>query len=116
MGDQHQIRHWLDKLHEGTLVAADLEAALENSASHRQQLLYLQAASTGVESEVLGMALVADGQVHEGPEDPADWPYQTVLAAIADGWRVVKFPELALLLQEDKTYGLGCEFILEKLS
>jgi hypothetical protein len=33
---------------------------------------------------------------------------------MADGWRVVKFPELALLLQEDKTFGFGCEFILEK--
>ncbi len=31
-----------------------------------------------------------------------------------DGWRVIKFPEMALLLQEDQTIGLGCEFILEK--
>ena len=111
---REQIRGWLDKLRQGTLQAADLQAALDQSP--RQQLLYLQAASTGVDSAVLGMALVCDGQVHEGPQDPADWPYQTVLAAINDGWRVVKFPELALLLQEDQTYGLGCEFILEKLA
>ncbi|MBN60576.1 MAG: hypothetical protein CME20_04380 [Gemmatimonadetes bacterium] len=111
---REQIQGWLDKLRQGTLQAADLQAALDQSP--RQQLLYLQAASTGVDSAVLGMALVCDGQVHEGPQDPADWPYQTVLAAINDGWRVVKFPELALLLQEDQTYGLGCEFILEKLA
>ena len=111
---REQIQGWLDKLRQGSLQAADLQAALDQSP--RQQLLYLQAASTGVDSAVLGMALVCDGQVHEGPQDPADWPYQTVLAAINDGWRVVKFPELALLLQEDQTYGLGCEFILEKLA
>ena len=111
---REQIQGWLDKLRQGTLQEADLQAALDQSV--HQQLLYLQAASTGVDSAVLGMALVREGQVLEGPEDPADWPYQTVLAAIDDGWRVVKFPELALLLQEDKTYGLGCEFILEKLA
>lgn len=111
---REQIRDWLDKLRQGTLVEDDLQAALDRPP--RQHLLYLQAASTGVESEVLGMALVRNGRVHEGPEDPEDWPYKTVLAAIDDGWRVIKFPELALLLQEDKTYGLGCEFILEKLA
>jgi hypothetical protein len=111
---REQIQDWLDKLRQSTLQAADLQTALDQSP--RQQLLYLQAASTGVDSAVLGMALVCDGQVHEGPQDPADWPYQTVLAAINDGWRVVKFPELALLLQEDQTYGLGCEFILERLA
>ena len=80
---REQIQGWLDKLRQGTLQAADLQAALDQSP--RQQLLYLQAASTGVDSAVLGMALVCDGQVHEGPQDPADWPYQTVLAAINDG-------------------------------
>ena len=33
---------------------------------------------------------------------------------MADGWRIVKFPELAILLDDRRTYGLGCEFILEK--
>ncbi len=30
------------------------------------------------------------------------------------GWRVVKFPELALLLDESRSYALGCEFVLER--
>ena len=47
-------------------------------------------------------------------EDSKDWPYQSVLEAIRDGWRVVQFPNLALLMDESRTYGLGCEFILEK--
>ena len=62
------------------------------------------------------MALAESGQILEGPDDPDEWPYNSVLEAIDDGWRVVKFPEMALLLQEDKTFGLGCEFILEKLT
>ena len=45
-----------------------------------------------------------------------EWPYNSVLEAMDDGWHVIKFPEMALMLQEDKTFGLGCEFILEKLT
>ena len=45
-----------------------------------------------------------------------EWPYNSVLEAMNDGWRVIKFPEMALMLQEDKTFGLGCEFILEKIN
>ena len=36
--------------------------------------------------------------------------------AINDDWRVVKFPEMALIRQEDKTFGIGCEFVLEKIA
>ena len=127
MDDKQQIQQWLDKIRAGTLVEDDFQQALNrlNSRSlqtsdsdkpKRQRLLYLQARSTGVDSEVLGMALVEDGQVIEGPDNPAEWPYNSVLEAINDGWRVIKFPEMALLLMEDKTFGLGCEFILEKLT
>ena len=119
MIDKQQIQRWLDKLCAGTLVEDDFRQALNRfngqsvNAMKRQQLLYLHTSTTGLDSEVLGMALVENGQIHEGPDDPADWPYNSVLEAMNDGWRVVKFPEMALLLQEDKTFGLGCEFILE---
>ena len=79
-----------------------------------QDLLYLQTKGTSLDSAVLGMTLVQDGQISDGPEDPDDWPYQSVLEAIRDGWRVIQFPNLALLMDESRTYGLGCEFILEK--
>ena len=69
---REQIQGWLDKLRQGTLQAADLQAALDQSP--RQQLLYLRAGSIGVDSTVTGMALECDGQVHERPQDPADWP------------------------------------------
>ncbi|MCZ6675859.1 MAG: hypothetical protein O7E52_01290 [Candidatus Poribacteria bacterium] len=118
MVDKGQIQQWLDKLRAGMLVEDDLQQALNrsNDEAKRQRLLYLHARTTGVDSEILGMALVENGQVLEGPDDPTEWPYNSVLEAIDDGWRVIKFPEMALLLQEDKTFGLGCEFILEKLT
>ena len=60
------------------------------------------------------MSLVEDGEVQAAPDDPDDWPYATVIEAIDDGWRVVKFPELALLYQDPDNVSLGCELIPEK--
>ena len=79
-----------------------------------QDLLYIQTNSTSLDAGLLGMTLVVDGQIVDVAEDPVDWPYQTILEAIQDGWHVVQFPNLALLMDESRTYGLGCEFILEK--
>ena len=124
MSDKQQIQGWFDKLRAGTLVEADLQQALdrlsdgtsEGDSPKRQRLLYLNTGSTGVDSQVLGMSLVENGQILEGPDDVDEWPYNSVLEAMNDGWHVIKFPEMALMLQEDKTFGLGCEFILEKLT
>ena len=123
MPDKQQIQDWLDKLRAGTLVEADLQQALDrlgeasdDDSPRQQRLLYLNTGNTGVDSQVLGMALVENGEILEGPDDVDEWPYNSVLEAMDDGWRVIKFPEMALLLQEDKTFGLGCEFILEKLT
>lgn len=117
--NQNQINEWREKLAAGTLTVADFDDALRQLAAGngrpRQRLLYLQSRTTGVDSEVLGMSIVEDGEIREGPDDPAQWPYKSVLDAMGDEWRVVKFPEMALLLEEDKTFGLGCEFILEKV-
>lgn len=123
MANRRQIQQWIDKLRAGTLVEADLQQALDelsNKASDsdspkRQRLLYLNTSSTSVDSQILGMALVENGEILEAPDNVDEWPYNSVLEAMDNGWRVVKFPEMALLLQEDKTFGLGCEFILEKL-
>ena len=123
MADKRQIQEWLDKLRAGTLAEADLQQALDrlggtsdDNSPKQQRLLYLNTGNTGVDSQVLGMALVENGEILEGPDDVDAWPYNSVLEAMDDGWRIIKFPEMALLLQEDKTFGLGCEFILEKLT
>ena len=124
MVDKQQIQGWLDKLRAGTLMEADLQQALDRlsdgtsdgDSPRHQRLLYLNTGNTGVDSQVLGMSLVENGQILEGPDDVDEWPYNSVLEAMNDGWRAIKFPEMALMLQEDKTFGLGCEFILEKLT
>lgn len=81
----------------------------------RQDVLYLQTQSTSPGSTVVGMLLIEDGVLSEGPLDPDDWPYQTVVEAIRDGWRIISFPNMALLTVDEKEfYGLGFEFILER--
>ena len=114
---KEQLEQCLDKFRAGTLTEQDLRQALENidTVAKPQRLLYLQATNTSVTSSVEGMSIVDGDGVHNGPDEPEDWPYQTVHEAILDGWRIVKFPEMTLMLVgENETYGLGCEFILEK--
>jgi len=104
------------RLHErGELSVEQLRRAVEEPAQ-KQDLLYIQTLFSSVTSQVNGMSLIEDGEVKPMPDDPADWPYHSVLEAINDGWRVISFPNLALLMDESKTYGMGCEFILEKLT
>ena len=112
---RQQLEACLEKFRRQTLSEADLlQSLVLLDAPQPQQLLYLQTNATGLDAGVIGISLIAEGKVQELPADPSQWPYQNVLAALADGWRVIKFPELALLLQEEHTLGLGCEFILEK--
>lgn len=80
-----------------------------------QDILYMQSSSTSLTSQVLGMALFLGGKEVEVAADADRWAYQTVADAISDGWRVIKFPELALLVDEGRNYGMGCEFVLERV-
>ena len=114
---RQQLEQCIAELRQGTLTEQSLRRILDHvdgSAAERQDLLYLQAGSTSLNADVIGMRIVQDGEVSDGPADPDAWPYQPVIDAIRDGWRIVKFPELALMLDEKRTYGLGCEFILER--
>ena len=112
-----QIEQCVAALNQGNLTEERLRQAFEAVApagTRRQDLLYLQSTTVGIDCQVLGMRLLIDGELDDGPDDPEDWPYKSVLEAIKDGWRVISFPNLALLMDESKTYGLGHEFILEK--
>ena len=114
---RQQLEQCIQAYQAGTLSEQMLQAALETaqgSDNKCQDLLYLQAVSTSLTSPVHGMQLMEDGEIADEIPNAEDWPYQTVLEAVRDGWRVVQFPNLALLLDESRTYGLGCEFILER--
>ncbi|MCE2466667.1 MAG: hypothetical protein J4G06_01490 [Caldilineaceae bacterium] len=108
----------IDRLARGDLQEGHLREVLAHlpRAAAVQDLLYLQCSTTSVTSQVLGVQLVANGEVQPEPDRVADFPYQSVLEAMRDGWRVLQFPNMALLLDEERTYGLGCEFILERCS
>ena len=108
-----KVEQLVERLRAGRLTEAELREALDRSgAAQRQDLLYLQTSSTALTSSVLGMTRVLGGEI----VNTRDWPYANVLEALRDGWRVIKFPELALLMVDSQTVGLGCEFVLEKWS
>ena len=114
---RQQIKQWIDEFERGQLTKKSLYTGLEKfeqAIPQRQDLLYLQTSGTSLSSGVHGILLVENGQVSEIPSNPDDWPYQSVLEAIKDGWHVIQFPNMAVLMDESRTYGLGCEFILEK--
>ena len=113
---KNQVETCIDELKRGTLTENGLRriAEIADEVRAMQDILYLHAAANSPISEVLAMRIVESGEISDGPENPADWPYQTVLEAIRDGWSVVKFPELALMMDESRTYSLGFEFILER--
>lgn len=118
-----QVEHCIGQLRRGRLTEDDLQAILDDAEqpgdgmrapAYRQDLLYLQTRSTAIDYPVLGMKILEDGNLSDGPRDPEEWPYKTVLDAVRDGWRIIKFPEMAVLLDESRSYGLACEFILER--
>ncbi len=107
------------ELQQGTLTETSLREGVTDIVGtddpKRQDILYLQAVTTSPGAAVVGMLLVEDGELREGPPDPEDWPYQTVIEAVRDGWRIISFPNMALLTVDEKEfYGLGAEFILER--
>ena len=110
---KRQVEKCIDDLRRGVLTEDDLQRILE-LAGKPQDLLYLQAEGSSLGSNLLGMRIVENGEMWDGPEDPEDWPYKTVLDAVRDGWRIIKFPELALMLDDKRSYGLGCDFVLER--
>ena len=111
-----QLEGCIEGLQKGTLEEEQLREVIETlrrGGAGQQDLLYLQADQTSVASQVIGFSLVEGGEVVEQhPGDP--WPYETVLDAMQDGWRIVQFPNLALVPDENRPTGLGCEFILER--
>lgn len=115
---QAAIESCIERFRAGTLTESDLRDTLQSLADgegKRQELLYVQAGTASVNSAVIGMFIARDGEIDEGPPNPDDMPYDTVMDALNDGWRIIKFPELAVILDETRLHGPGVEFILEKV-
>ncbi|MBI2193383.1 MAG: hypothetical protein HYU36_15520 [Planctomycetes bacterium] len=113
------VERCIEEFQKGELTEVSLRRvldSLEETPPRRQDLLYLQAGSTSLHAGILGMSLFQNGKTVDGLADPKDWPYKNVLEAVRDGWRVIQFPNMALMMDDTRTYGLGCEFILERWS
>jgi hypothetical protein len=102
----------------GRLTDADfdeLQELLSGAGAARQQLLYLQATSTSPLSRVVGAARYVPGERHDDYTlDPADFPYETVIQAVEDGWRIVQFPVPPTGFSDQALDYLGFEFVLER--
>ena len=107
-------------LKNGALTEEGLRAGIAAAAAAngtRQDLLYLHCSSTSPASSVQGISLFAGGREQELSSDPEEWPYQSVLDAVAEGWRVISFPDMSFLtLSADEFHGLGFLFVLERWS
>ena len=119
-GTQQQITESLiTDLQNGTLTAARLRqkiaAITTETDKKRQDILYLQVGATSPASQVVGMTYIEAGVLKEVSSDANEWQYQTVLDAVQNGWRIISFPNMALLaMSDEEAYGLGFEFILER--
>ena len=111
-----QVDRCKEEFAQGVLTEASLNGILQALEEHppRQRLLFLRVEGWTINSGVIGMLMLDNGEMSEGPLRPEDWPYKNVIDAIQDGWRVIKFPELALWIDETRTYEVGGEFVLEK--
>ena len=119
------VDRWIDearaKLENGEIQKGDLDQLHQiisaNRSGTRQRLLYLHAATPGIRSQVIGMALhePVQGSVTEIVTEEQDWPYNTVHDAILDGWQVIHFPDQRTEFDDREIDILGYEFILQKL-
>ena len=113
------VKLWLDKsrkkLQAGNFTEADLQRLEMLLIEPRQMVLYLYSKSTNMRSAIASWALYDPTVPYEPTLPSQDTPYDSVIEAVNDGWRIVQFPraELYQFSDIDNTY-LGYEFILEK--
>ena len=88
--------------------------AQRSSTGSKQSLLYLHAPSTNPHSAVVGISIYEDGADSDGLDENGDFRYRSIKEALDDGWRIIKFPEASLAMNEQDNYGLGYEFVLER--
>ncbi|MBI2194661.1 MAG: hypothetical protein HYU36_22000 [Planctomycetes bacterium] len=117
---RRQIEICREKLRNGILKDEDLEAVMASldgadaGKARRQSLLYVYATGNSVVSAPLSMSIIEEGSDRQALNARGEFLYRSVHEAMQDGWRVIKFPEMTLAMDEQNTYGLGFEFVLER--
>ena len=113
------VQQWIEssrtKLQSNTFTASDLDQLEQLTTDRRQKILYLSSQSTNMRSPIAAWVLYDPTQPHAPQLPSQDPPYNTVLDAVADSWRVVQFPIAKLYeYREVENDYIGYEFILEK--
>ncbi len=82
-----------------------------------QRLLYLQARTPAVFSEIIGLTLIEPikGYQAEIIAIEEEWSYVTVHDAVVDGWQIVQFPHLQAPIDDRDLDVIGYELILQKM-
>ena len=125
-----QLKRIRKRFEEGELAVEDIDQALglvrelgavrevgaarDAPAEMKQSLLYLHAPTTNPHSAVVGISIYEDGADSDGLDENGDFRYRSIKEALDDGWRIIKFPEASLAMNEQDNYGLGYEFVLER--
>ena len=83
-----------------------------------QRLLYINTESTHPQSAALSTAIYepVEGSITQIDPTSEDLPYDSVHAAIIDGWRVIQAPDVWAGIGDDEAGEvIGFQFILEKI-
>ena len=70
---REQVERCIKEFRNGSLTEDDLRGLLDSINRHgkrRQDLLYLQTRSTSIDYPVLGMRILENGVLSDGPRDP----------------------------------------------
>lgn len=120
---ENALAHAKAKLADGTLTPADLDqlhqSARANAAGGqlRQRLLYLHAAHPNVRSPLVNVTPEEPIAGYVAQIDPVapQSPYNCVQDTLAEGWRIIHFPDQRAPFDDREIDILGYEFILEKM-
>ena len=115
------IQDWIqtgrEKYHAGKLSDQDFDRLERLIETKKQKVIYLYSKSTSMRSQMFRAGLVYDPNNQDEPElSSQESPYESVMSAVRDGWRIVQFPisKLYSCPDVDNDY-LGYEFVLEKI-
>ena len=110
-----QLQLCLERFRQGKLSEQDLQTAVDLvNRPKKQSILYIQAPTTMPHDIAIGMSIFEEGKDPEGTDENGEFLYPSLKAPLDDGWRIIKFPGMAAGMDDQNSYGLGFEFVLER--